>query len=339
MRYLDRPFEDGAGDFKRLWEFFVRDYADRDGVFSWTVGRMADWKFNLTTRRKYSPLFASKSAHLWFDDLGELAGVAINENLDHEISVFPRRGSGHLFGTLIDWCVEHWAAYAQPWAPNADVAGREEAPARRRLVTFLIESEQREAMALASRGWQDLGRASTTRRYDVASKAAEEIVTPEGFRVVSAEEDNNIPSKLRLYHDAWHHGPVTDLDIDLFEYCQTAPTYEAALDIAVIASDGEHVAGCTAFPDYRNSYAEIERVCAGSDFRRRGLATAAIGGCFRALDTVGIRTAYLTGYGDDAVSLYGKLGPTAEWHVHAWQLVLLTSVGGTSEGPSPVGAP
>jgi GNAT superfamily N-acetyltransferase len=329
MRYLDRPYDDGAGDFKRLWDFFVCDYADRDGVFSWTVGRMADWKFNLATPRKYSPMFASKSAHLWFDDLGELAGVAINENLDHEISVFPRRDSGHLFGRLIDWCAEQWAAHAEPWDPDAEAPATAETATCRRLVTYLNESERREAAALASRGWQDMGRASMTRRYDVAAISAEQAGPPDGFRVASAAEEANFSSKLRLYHDAWRHGPVTDTDLDLWEYCRTAPTYEAELDISVITPDGEHVAGCTAFPDYKNSYAEIERVCTRSDFRRRGLAVAAIAGCFRALVEVGVRTAYLTGFGEDAISLYGKLGPTAEWHSHAWQLILPPSSGRT----------
>ena len=322
MRLRDRPYDEAAGDFDRLWRFLVQDYADRGGEFTWTVGRMADWKYNLGRPRKYAPTFLSKSAHLWFDDLGDLVAFAINENIDHEIAVFTKRNYGHAFGTALEWSVEHWAAWARPWDPETASPNDGPEPSRE-LIVYVAESDHREAAFLQTHGWVDLGRASTTRRFDVAAAAAGVVELPAGFRLVTMAQDPNFASKLRLHSDAWSGGaPVTELTLDLHEYSRTAPTYEPELDISVVAPNGEHVAGCTAFPDYENSYAEIERVCTRSDFRRRGLATAAIGGCFRALHEVGLETAYLTSFGDDAVDLYGKLGPIAEWHAHAWRLLV-----------------
>lgn len=314
MDYADRPYHEAAGDFGRLWDFLVQDYADRNGDFSWSVGRIADWKYNLGTPRKYSPLFFTKGAHLWLDGGGQVVAFAINENLAEEIAVFAKKDHDHLFGPVLDWAVEHWATYAAGDDPS-DPSGH--------LVIYLNEGEQREAAIVADRGWKDLGRQTTSRRYDVATKAAEPIGLPEGFRVVSMAENPNFASKIRLYHDAWHHdGPVTQLDLDLHEYSRTAPTYDLALDISVVSPAGEHVAACTAFPDYTNDCAEIERVCTRSDFRRRGLAEAAIRACFRAIHAVGLRTAYLTGVAEDAINLYGKLGAIGEWHAHRWQLTV-----------------
>ncbi len=51
-----------------LWDFLVQDYTDRNGDYSWSVGRLADWKYNLATPRKYAPIFLAKSAHLWLDE-------------------------------------------------------------------------------------------------------------------------------------------------------------------------------------------------------------------------------------------------------------------------------
>jgi GNAT superfamily N-acetyltransferase len=314
MNYVDRPYDDAAGDFGRLWDFLVQDYADRNGDYSWSVGRIADWKYNLATPRKYSPIFLAKSAHLWLDASERVVAFAINENLDEEIAVFAKQGHDNLFGPVIDWAVERWASYAASEDPN-DPCGQ--------LTVYLDEGEEREAAILAERGWEDLGRQTTSRRYDVAAKAAEPIELPDGFRVVSMADDPNFESKVRLYHDAWHQGsPVTQLDLELHEYCRTAPTYDLALDISVVSPDGEHVAGCTAFPDYVNDYAEIERVATRSDYRRQGLAAAAIRACFRAIHAKGLRTAYLTGVAEGAISLYGKLGAIGEWHSHGWQLVV-----------------
>jgi GNAT superfamily N-acetyltransferase len=334
MRYRDRPYDDDAGDFERLWRFLVKDYGDRGGEFRWTVGRMADWKYNLGRPRKYAPAFLSKSAQLWFDDFGDLVAFAINENLDHEIAVFTKRGYGHLFGHALERSVERWTAWAQPWTP--ETASPTDGPApRRELVVYIAESDHLEAAYLQAHGWLDLGRASTTRRFDVAAGAAGGVELPDGFRFVTLAEDPNFASKIRLHHDAWSDGaPVTELSLDLHEYSRTAPTYEPELYISVVAPNGEHVAGCTAFPDYESSYAEIERVCTRSDYRRRGLATAALQGCFRALHEVGLETAYLTGFGDDAVDLYRKLGPVAEWHSHAWRLLIPapTAAGSSTTG-------
>jgi ribosomal protein S18 acetylase RimI-like enzyme len=328
MRYRDRPYDDVAGDFKRLWDFLVRDYADRDGDVTWTVGRMADWKYNLASPRKLSPLFTSKSAHLWFDDLGELVACAIDESLDEDITVLVRRGLDHLFAPVLDWCVAHWTSFAQPWNAAADAPSEDpEAPACR-LVVQVRESGSREAALLASRGWRDLGRRATTRQFDVAAKAREPIDLPEGFHIVSMAQDPSFRSKIALYHDAWHAGdPVTALDVELLEYSRTAPTYELGLDLSVVAPDGEHVAGATAFPDYANGHAEIERVATLSAYRRRGLATAVIGACFRALDARGLRDARITGESADAIRLYGKLGATAEWHSRVWELVIPRGAG------------
>lgn len=328
MHYRDRPYDDSAGDFRRLWAFLVRDHADRDGDVTWTVGRMADWKYNLASPRKLSPLFTSKSAQLWFDDLGDLAAFAIDESLDEDITVVVRRGFDHLFAPVLDWCVEHWTSFAQPWNAAAGAPSEDpDAPACR-LVVQVRESGRREANLLASRGWRDLGRRATTRRFDVAAKAREPISLPEGFRIVTMAEDPSFRSKIALYHDAWHAGePVTALDLELHEYCRTAPTYELGLDISVVAPDGEHVAGATAFPDYANGCAEIERVATLSAYRRRGLATAVIGACFRALDAAGLRNATITGETEDAIRLYGRMGATAEWHSRTWELIVPRGAG------------
>jgi GNAT superfamily N-acetyltransferase len=225
-----------------------------------------------------------------------------------------------MFRSVAEWVEHHWASYARP----SDTGHGE-------LVIHLAADDEAEARQLRARGWLDAGRTSTTRRYDVHALAHRPVALPEGFRLVTMAEDPSWASKQRLHHDAWHHGaPVTDLDLALYAYSRTAPTYDPTLDVSVVAPDGEHVASCLGFPDYANRFAEIERVCTRSDHRRRGLAAAAIQGCLDALDDAGIETASLTGYGDDAVSLYGKLEAIDAWEWHAWRRLVPWPPGGPS---------
>jgi hypothetical protein len=44
---VDRPYDDAAGDFGRLWDFLVQDYADRNADYSWSVGH---WTLNPLTQ-------------------------------------------------------------------------------------------------------------------------------------------------------------------------------------------------------------------------------------------------------------------------------------------------
>jgi hypothetical protein len=312
MSCTDRPYDDAAGDFDRIWRFLVRDHHDRGGRFGWTIGRFADWKFNLATPRKYTPAFLANTAHLWFDDAGELVAFAIDENVDHDVFAFTGRGDESMFGTVINWIEASWATFARPCGDG-----------QAELRIHIAADDEDEAAQLGARGWVDAGRTSTTRVYRVAALAHRPITLPEGFHLVTMAEDPNWASKQRLHHNAWHGDePVTALDLDLYAYSRTAPTYDPTLDVSVVAPDGEHVASCIGFPDRQNAFAEIERVCTHSAYRRRGLAGAAIQGCLDALHRAGILTASLTGYGEDAISLYGKLDAIDAWDWQAWRRIV-----------------
>jgi GNAT superfamily N-acetyltransferase len=76
----------------------------------------------------------------------------------------------------------------------------------------------------------------------------------------------------------------------------------------VVASDGTFVAGCEALIDARNAEADIERVCTHSGYRRRGFGRVVIQECLYRLRDMGLRRAYVTGYSQEAVGLYGSLG-------------------------------
>jgi ribosomal protein S18 acetylase RimI-like enzyme len=111
------------------------------------------------------------------------------------------------------------------------------------------------------------------------------------------EEANEEESRRRLpFYNYAHHGPL----------------YHAPTDLCVMAPDGRFAAGCEALIDGHNSEADIERVCTHSDFRRQGFARAVIAECLRRLKEMGLRNAYITGYSEAALALYGSMGAVDE---------------------------
>ena len=324
--HAHRPYDDARDDFRRLWDFLCHDIRERRGHPRWSQGRLSDWKYNLVSERKWVPTFLARGAHLWLDPFGNVLGAAINEDMAAVVTLLVRQAHGHLFEEMLRWATEAWAGFARPLENDPD---------RGHLYLIQDAFHPEEGAVLAANGWEDLGPEEIMRRYDVAAQAAREPVLPEGFRAVTLAENGDWASKQRLHHSAWHGDkPVTGFHLQVFEYCRTSPSYDPTLDFSVLSPAGEHAAGCVAFPDYGNAYAEIERVCTHSAFRRRGLAEAVLRHCFRELHRRGIREATITGGNDAAIGLYGKLGAVEAWPLHAWRRV----VDRPADGPSPGGA-
>jgi GNAT superfamily N-acetyltransferase len=97
------------------------------------------------------------------------------------------------------------------------------------------------------------------------------------------------------------------------------PIYHAPTDICVMAPDGRLVAGCEALIDAHNLEADIERVCTHDAFRRRGFARAAIIECLHRLKDLGLRNAYIMGYSEQALALYGSLGAVDEQEAYTYE--------------------
>lgn len=318
-----RPYDDAKGDFQRIWNFLVEDALDRSLHAPWSIGRFADWKYNLVTDRKWVPTFLSRSAELWLGPFDEVLGVAINEDLSPMLTILTRTTHTHLYGEMLAWATRTWLSYAQPWNPEERKRSQDPAAPIGRLGLNLDALRTQEAAALTAQGWEDRGPAEMMRWYSVAEQAGRPLILEEDFRIVSMEEDPNFASKQRLYQNAWHDDePVTDLLLRIYEYCRSSPIYDPSLDFSVVDACGEHIAGCTAYVDFANSNAEIEKVCTHTAYRRRGLAEALILRCFQELHRLGIRTVNITGEIGAPSSLYGKLGAIDERPIHFWQRVV-----------------
>ncbi len=299
MKTVHRPYQDRSDDFERMWAFLTDDYRDR-GYFIWTHGRLGDWKYGIWSEKKYIPCFLGDNAHLWFDSFGSLAGFVVSENGGAEFTVFTPRGYDFLFDEILGWVAANWAD-------------------RGTLTTEIHQNQTGIRDLLREAGFKADGTAAVTQKYLLRDAGTGEVPLPPGFRVIDMCGDPDWDGKRLLQLNAFQNrSELTEIDRLAYRYSRECPVYLPQFDLSIVGEDGRHVAGCQAFIDARNGYAEIERICTHSDYRRRGLAAAVVKACFTRLNGHGLTHAYITGYSPGAQALYAKLGAIscASWTLY-----------------------
>lgn len=305
MRRYHRAYEEGKGDFARMWSFLKEDYAHREHRFIWTNGRLGDFKFGLWREPKYFPSFLRNNAQLWLNDFDELIGFVLAENCDSYFTVFAKFGHDFLYPEMLEWVKNHWG----------DRDGS--------LHTDVHEGHDTLIRAMEQAGFSSRRLAAITRQYEVSDLARIEPRLPSGYVVRDMKKHPDYEAKVALNINAWSNrtDEVTLVDRLQHEYNREHPMYAPELDLSVIGPDGRHLASCQAFVDDDYSYAEIEKVCTHSDFRRLGLATAVIRECIKRLEQRGTKHAYITGLSPETQKLYGSFGTVSKSvNLHAYEL-------------------
>jgi GNAT superfamily N-acetyltransferase len=295
MTHRHRAFNGESDDFNKMMRFIIEHNRIRQNQFTWSIGRLVDWKYGLWSPIKYFPTFFSQNAELWFDYLGDLIGFAISEGGDGSFTLFTEERHSYLYSEMLEWVIHNWA----------DREGT--------LTTEVNENQFIEQHTLEAHQFVSQGICEVTRAFDCENVRTMSSDLPAGFTFSTMQANYRPLEQLELKLNAFRkRGDITELDIMTHEYVRTSPLYNPAFDFYVMDALGKHVAGCEAFIDVANGSAEIERVCTHSDFRKRGLAKAVLLKCMQALADHGIHRAYITGMEEMTIRLYGTLGHLEE---------------------------
>jgi len=300
MRVYNRQFDETQKDYQKMWAFLVDDYADKQDHFIWTIGRLGEWPNSLShLYGRFFPSLMRNNAQLWFNNIEELVGFVISENGNADFYVLARRGHEFLYHEMIEWVKANWG----------DRLGG--------FVTYADESQLALARALEKSGFHRGKISEVSRQYDLQSMDIQEPLLPEGVVVKDMFAYPNEIGSILVGENAWHNrNEVSDYDIVRYKFRRENPCYFPHLDIYAENGDGLVIANCNAFVDYKNNYAEIERVCTHNEHRKKGLASAVITECMRRLRDEGVKYAYISGSSEAAINLYGKFEFSAcrNWH-------------------------
>lgn len=161
--------------------------------------------------------------------------------------------------------------------------------------------------ALEKAGFKKGEANEVTRQYDLQNMDLTAPILPEGIDIKDMFAHPNIYGSILVGENAWHNrNEVSDFDVARYKFRRENPCYFPHLDIYAETKDRLVVANCNAFVDYKNNYAEIERVCTHNEYRNKGLAQDVIIECMRRLRDEGVKYAYIGGSSEAAINLYGK---------------------------------
>ncbi len=139
---------------------------------------------------------------------------------------------------------------------------------------------------------------------------------PAGFRLKSLADDNDLRKVDRVLWRGFNHGDEPPPDgISDREIMQSAPNYRKDLNLVVEAPDGHFVSYCGMWYEPVHGIAYVEPVATDPDYRRMGLASAAVREGIRRCWARGATAACV----GSAKPLYLSLGFRQVYNCSVWQ--------------------
>ncbi len=262
-----------ATDYDRVSAFLVRTYGQASGYLNWLQPIWAYMHFHTGFDEASLGTFG-----VWEDE-GEIVAVAHAEHERGEVFFQIAESYLHLKEELVIYAEENLA----------------KAEDGQRTLRFHIDETDTDFEALAlARGYH---RFPEVRRDMTCLRITGKEIRPqlpEGFALSDMAEDDDIRKRQRILHRGFNHSgepPAEELAGQIL--MQSAPTYRRELNVVVKAPDGTFVAYCGMWYEPENRFGYIEPVATDPDFRRLGLAQAAVLEAVRRVGELGATVAYV----------------------------------------------
>lgn len=267
---------DHANDFKRVGDFLAEHYQpdNRDGNFP-------------------QPAWEYMHGHPWLDeksldkigvweDAGEIAGVVHYEHKPGEAFFEIHPGYTYLKPEML----EHAEKYLYGKTQDG----------QRYIKAFINEFDKEFEVLAKSCGYQkeDNSHARHMSQLVITQPFRTGIPLPDGFKLKSLEENNDLAKLDRVIYRGFNHGDEPPaFDFEGRKKQQAVPNYRKDLNIVIVAPDGNYVAYAGTWFEKVNKYAYVEPVCTDPDYRRKGLGKAAVLEGIRRCGELGAKVAYV----------------------------------------------
>lgn len=269
-----RPYRDEA-DLRHLIEFLAEQRA-RNPVQRWHVGDLV-WRMYYSSR--FDP---TRNVELW-EDAGRVVGFGWRY-LPDGADLMP--GDPALLPDMLDW------------AQSGVAEGS--------LYLATLDACRDEVACYERRGFSRAPAYGYLLRRAMADDFPAPALPP-GFQLRPVAGKAEAAARAQLHRLAFDSQAVTD---DGYRNVMDAPLYRPDLDLVVTAPDGRLAAFCLGWLDTANRVALFEPVGAHPDFRRMGLARAAMLEGLRRMRAHGMVSVLVGRVADNAAStaLYHSLG-------------------------------
>jgi GNAT superfamily N-acetyltransferase len=185
-----------------------------------------------------------------------------------------------------------------------------------RELTLYINDRDRAFQAIAEEsGYGPLSRSEAMSSLAIPTRVPSTSL-PEGFELKSSEKRDDLRKMHRLLHRGFNHGAEPPDDgVASRRFMESAPNYQRDLNIVIQAPDGGFASYCGIWYEPTNRVAYVEPVATDPDYRRMGLARAAVLEAVRRCACQGARVAYV----GSTLPIYLSVGFRLAFNCSAWQ--------------------
>jgi predicted N-acetyltransferase YhbS len=237
---------------------------------------------------------------IW-EDAGDIVGVAHYESELGEAFFQLHPDYAHLKPTMLEYAEGHLRGETEDG----------EGYLRAYVNDFDLEFES----LVESRGYEIVHRHNRPMWEFGIPQPFPKIDLPEGFRLKSLADENNLRKMHRVLWRGFNHkGEPPEEGIAWREKMQSGPNFRKDLTIVVEAPTGDFVSYCGMWYESVNRIAYVEPVATDPDYRRMGLGKAAVWEGIRRCGILGATIAYV---GSDQ-EFYKAIGFTRGFDSRCW---------------------
>lgn len=287
---------DGEEDYERISQFLIETYKKGDVFYNWLQPRWEYmhhhpfvWELDLTQIGI-------------FEESGVIVGVVHPENNPGICHFQIKPGFEHLRSRMFDYFEETFQGISK---------------STNRLIRGLLVNEfdpDLEELA-AKRGyerWENFGQSSSL--YNL-NEAVPEVHLPEGFRVQTLADENDIHKVNRVLWRGFNHsGPPPEEEIKGRVLMQSSQNFHKDQTCVVVAPDGNYAAYSGIYYVDQHKLGMVEPVATDPDHRRKGCGTAAVFECLRKVQAQGAEIAWV---GSD-LEFYKSMGFVPKFTKYPW---------------------
>lgn len=261
-------------DFKLIGDFLIENYQpdNRDG----------NW-FEPTWEYMHSHPLLDESAldriGVW-EDAGDIVGVVHYESKLGEVFFEIHPDYVHLKPGMLDYAEKHLYGTTED--------------GKRCVQAFVNDFDADFEALVQSRGYREAADRDRPMSQFLVPTPFPEIKLPDGFRLKSLQEDDDLHKIHRaLWRGFDHAGEPPEDEIEGRRKMQSVPGFRKDLNIVVEAPNGNFVSYSGLWHDRINQIAYVEPVATDPDFRRLGLGKAAVLEGIRRCGALGATAAYV----------------------------------------------
>jgi predicted N-acetyltransferase YhbS len=244
-------------DFKLVGDFLVKHFQPGNQDGNWL---QPTWEYMHS--HPYLDEASLENIGIW-EDSGEIVGVVHYESKLGEVFFEIHPDYTDLKPDMLDYAEER-------------LFGTTES-GKHYILAYVNDMDLEFQALVQSRGYQrDTNHDRPISQFTIPDPFTK-ITLPDGFKLKSLQEDNNLHKIHRvLWRGFNHQGEPPEDDIEDRRKMQSVPNYRKDLNIVVVAPDGNFVSYSGTWFDPTNRIAYVEPVATDPDYRRRGLGKATV---------------------------------------------------------------